>query len=485
MQVDESQIKNIVDNVVIKLGGGSPADKPVAPQPKKPEPPANVSEMPGFDAVGIFPDIDSAIKAVQQGYRDFQDISIAQRKRFIHAIREICRKNLKEMARIAVEETKMGRYEDKLKKNELAIDKTPGVEDVEAHAYTGDYGLSLQEPAPFGVIGAIAPCTNATETLICNGIGMLAGGNVVVFNPHPAAKKSAAYVVNLMNKAIMGEGGPPNLVTTITAPTVESAQYMMKHPGIRLVVVTGGPAVVRVAMNSGKRVVAAGPGNPPAVVDETANIEKAGRDIVLGAGLDNNIVCVIEKEIVAVNKIADALKDALVAGGAVELTPLQTQKLEKVVLEPDKKSPNKKWVGKDIQLILKEIGLEVGPEKRIAFADVPPDHPFATVEMLLPVLGFVRAKDVDDAIGLAYKLEDGCFHTASMHSKNIENLHKMAIKMNTSIFVKNAPCYAGLGMCGEGPASFTIASPTGEGLTTARHFTRMRRCVVAGYFRIT
>ena len=482
MQINESQLNTIIERVVENLG----AKKPPQPAPSKPR--AVESSRPPVDAAlqpGVFSDIDSAIKALQQANRDFQDVSVAQRKKFIEAIRNICRENVNELSRIAVDETKMGRYEDKIQKNLLAIEKTPGVEDVEAHAYSGDYGLSLQEPAPFGLIGAIAPCTNATETLICNGIGMLAGGNVVVFNPHPAAKRSAAFTVGLFNKAIISEGGPPNLITTVSNPTVESAQYMMKHPNIRLVVVTGGPAVVKVAMNSGKRVVAAGPGHPPVVVDETADIEKAGRDIVLGAGLDNNIICVIEKEIIAVEKIADSLKEALVAGGAVELNRFQTQKLEKVVLELDRKSPNKKWVGKDIQLILKELGMEVGPEKRIAFAEVPADHPFATVEMLLPVLGFVRAKDIDDAIGLAYKLEDGCFHTAGIHSRNIENLHKMAAMMNTSIFVKNAPFYAGLGMHGEGPASFTIASPTGEGLTTARHFTRMRRCVVAGYFRIT
>jgi len=483
MQIDPSQLNAIVDRVVANLS--QQAGKKVDKQ----EPPKAVGKPSGDmdfqSTAGVFPDIDSAIKALQRANLDYQDISIDKRKKIIQAIRDICRENLHEMSRFAVEETKMGRYEDKVQKNLLAIEKTPGVEDVEARAYSGDHGLALQEPAPFGLIGAITPCTNATETLICNGIGMLAGGNVAVFNPHPSAKKSAAYVVGLFNKAIISAGGPPNILVTVANPTVDSAQYMMKHPDIRLVVVTGGPAVVKVAMNSGKRVVAAGPGNPPVVVDETADIEKAGRDIVKGGGLDNNIICVIEKEIVAVHKIADSLKEALVAGGAVELNGLQAQRLEKVILEPGGKAPNKKWVGKDIQLILKEIGMEVGPEKRIAFAEVPADHPFATVEMLLPVLGFVRAKNVDEAINIAYKLEDGCFHTAGMHSRNIENLHKMARKMNTSIFVKNAPFYAGLGMGGEGPASFTIASPTGEGLTTARHFTRMRRCVVAGYFRIT
>ena len=494
MQINESQINAIIDRVVANLN--QQTDRPNLHIPPLLATTASASRKKGGEGgfsdtkdsltyPGVFEDIDQAIVAAQQAFLDFRDISIDRRKKIISAIRNICRENIKNLASQAVEETKLGRYEDKLKKNELAIEKTPGVEDVFPQAFSGDYGLSLQEPAPFGVVGSITPCTNPTETIICNGIGMIAGGNSAVFNPHPTAKKTSAYVVSLLNKAIISEGGPPNLLTMITNPTIDSAQYMMKHLGIRLLVVTGGPAVVKQAMSSGKRVVAAGPGNPPVVVDETADIEKAGKDIVAGSSIDNNIVCVIEKEIIAVNKIADELKEALKAGGGVELTRLQVQRLEKIILDPDGKHPKKDWVGKNIQLILKEIGMEVDEGKRLAFAETPPDHPFATVEMLLPVVPLIRAHDVDEAIELAYKLEGGCFHTAGMHSKNIENLHKMAVKMNTSIFVKNAPFYAGLGLGGEGPCSFTIASPTGEGLTTARHFTRMRRCVVAGYFRIT
>ncbi|MBI2091425.1 MAG: aldehyde dehydrogenase EutE [Deltaproteobacteria bacterium] len=485
MQINESQINTIIERVVENLGKSTPHPNPLPRHYYTAGTAQGERENKPSNQPGVFDDIDHAIKSARQAFLDYQDVSVAKRKKIIHAIRELCLEHLEDLARIAVEETKLGRYEDKLQKNRLAIEKTPGVEDVFPQAFSGDYGLSIQEPAPFGVIGSITPCTNPTETIICNGIGMIAGGNAVFFNPHPTAKRTSAYVTSLINKAVISEDGPINLLTTIANPTIESAQYMMKHPGIRLLVVTGGPAVVRQAMNSGKRVIAAGPGHPPVVVDETADIEKAGRDIVKGAGLDNNIVCVIEKIIIAVNKIADELKEALVTGGGVELNGLQAQRLAKIIIDPDGKHPNKNWVGKDIQLILKEIGLEVGPEKRIAFADVLPDHPFATVEMLLPVIGFVRAKDVDEAIEIAYKLEDGCFHTAGMHSKNIDNLHKMARKMNTSIFVKNAPFYAGLGLGGEGPTSFTIASPTGEGLTTARNFTRMRRCVVAGHFRIT
>jgi acyl-CoA reductase-like NAD-dependent aldehyde dehydrogenase len=287
-----------------------------------------------------------------------------------------------------------------------------------------------------------------------------------------------------MNQAIIAEGGPPNLLTTVEKPTIETAQQIMKHPLIGLLVVTGGPAVVATAMRMGKRVVAAGPGNPPVLVDETADPDKAAEDIVKSAATDNNIICVIEKEIIVLKKAADALKKALLRHGAVELSSHQAKRLEKIVVTEDGKGPNKRWVGKDVQLILKQIGMDVDPSKRLAITETGPDHAFARLELLMPVVPLIRVDTFEQGMELAYKLEDGCFHTASIHSNMIDRLHRMAIKMNTSIFVKNGPALAGLGLEGEGPTSFTIASPTGEGVTTARHFTRIRRCVVSGYFRI-
>jgi len=500
MQINEEQLNSIVESVVSKLTKDKPGtvasrqssvaskQSPVASKQApvdRRQATGSVAVPEVAEAVGCFADMEEAIKASTVAFQEFKSISIEKRKKIITAVREFCRGKVNELARIAVDETGYGRYEDKVKKNILAAEKTPGYEDLESFAYTGDNGLTLLERAPFGVIAAITPVTNATETLICNGIGMIAGGNTVVFNPHPGAKKTAIYTVDLMNRAIMSAGGPPNLINTIAEPTIQSGQNLMKHPGIGLLVVTGGPAVVRAAMNSGKRVVGAGPGNPPAVVDETADIEKAARDIVFGASFDNNIICVVEKEVVAVESIAKKLKEAMVASGAVELNNWQAQRVAQVVVDPGGKGPNKKWVGKDVHLILKEAGINVDESKRLAFADVPPEHPFAKLELLLPVIGFVRVKNVDEAIEMAYRLEDGCFHTSVMHSKNIENLHRMAIRTNTSIFVKNAPAFAGMGYGGEGPASFTIASPTGEGVTTAVHFTRARRCTLVGYFRIT
>ncbi|MEE8410195.1 MAG: aldehyde dehydrogenase, partial [Myxococcota bacterium] len=375
-----------------------------------------------------------------------------------------------------------GRVDQKVAKNRLVIDKTPGPEILEPWAQSGDDGLVLEEYAPFGVIGAITPITTPTETIICNSIGLLAAGNSVVFNGHPGAKKCNAYTVRFLNEAVTRAGGPENLICCTAEPTIELAQALMKHPDIRLLVVTGGPGVVEAAMKSGKKVIAAGPGNPPVVVDETADLEAAADGIVKGVGIDNNIVCVAEKEIIAVDAITDRLKNLMVKHGAYELTPDESTRLEEVVVENG--HANKKWVGKDVDIILREIGVTPPTGTIIAFAEVPESHPFVQIELMMPVTGLVRMPNAREAIECAVRCEQGKGHSAAMWSKNIENLHTMARAINCSIFTKNAPTYSGLGLGGEGYTSFTIASPTGEGLTTARDFARMRRCTLKEYFRI-
>lgn len=481
MKVSEEKISSIVDKVVDQIVAG----KSLGQQgPRKFVHTNEVSfrdNYIGGNSLGCFSTIEQAIVASEKAFLEYRSTTVEKRKEIIKAVRAICHENIEKISKDAEEETGLGRYEDKIHKNLLAIDKTPGVEDLDPLVFTGDHGITLYERCAFGVIGSITPCTNPTETIICNGIGMISGGNTVVFNPHPSAKKVSAFTIQIMNKAVMSVGGPPNLFATVIGPTIESAQILMKHPKVRLLVVTGGPAVVKAAMQSGKRVIAAGPGNPPVVVDDTADLERAGRDIVRSASCDNNIICIVEKEIIVTEKSAAGLKQALIKHGAVEVSGHQLRRLEKVILDKDG-HVNRKFIGKDVQVILREIGMNVDKSKRLAIMETRADHPFATTELLMPVVPFIRVKDVDEAIETAYKLEKGCFHTAVIHSKDIDNMHKMAVKMNTSLFVKNGPALAGLAMEGEGPTSFTISSPTGEGLTTARHFTRVRSCVLKGHF---
>lgn len=437
---------------------------------------------PGFSRYGLFSDVDGAVKAAGVAFPEWSALRLDHRKKIIDSLRAHLRTCLNWLSEEAVSETGLGRVADKIKKNLLVIDKTPGPEILEPKVFTGDDGLTLMEYAPFGVLGSITPTTNSTETIINNGIGILSAGNTVVFNPHPSSKNICNKLVAVMNEVIIKNGGPPNTITCVKDPTIDSAKQLMRHPGIRLMVVTGGPGVVKEAMNSGKKVIGAGPGNPPVVVDETADLARAARDIIAGASLDNNIVCIVEKEIIAVDAIASELSKLMQTFGAFKLSAEQTRRLEKVVV--DGKYPNKKFVGQNAGKILSEIGVPAGDELRLIFAEVPEDHPFVQIELLMPVIPLVRAPNVHEAIEVARRAEHGYGHTACMHSRHIDHLHKMAKVINTSIFIKNAPSYAGLGMGGEGYTSFTIASPTGEGLTTAISFSRQRRCVLKDHFRI-
>jgi acyl-CoA reductase-like NAD-dependent aldehyde dehydrogenase len=470
--MDEARIQEIVDRVVAQLG-----ELPATPMEAVRNPPpgyASASSAPSFakrrDADvprgrrGVFPDVDAAVRAAQQAFATNEAAPLESRRRWVEAMRATARQHVGDLARFAVEETGYGRVDDKIKKNLLCVDKTPGPEHLRPLAFSGDDGLTLVERAPYGVIGSITPTTNPTETIINNGIGMVSGGNAVVYNVHPYAARTSAWFIHLLNEAITGAGGPENLLACVERPTIESAQLLMKHPGVRLLVVTGGPAVV----------------------DETADLENAAKNIVLGASIDNNIICTAEKEVVAVASIADALKERLAAHGAVFVDDKQLRELEKVVLHQGEGGlhPNKDWIGKNAGLIARKIGLRGDDDLRLVMAEVDEKHPFVQLEMLMPVVPLVRVADAAEAIACAKRVEHGFGHTAVMYSRDISHLHAMARTINTSIFVKNASNLAGLGYGGEGYTSFTIASPTGEGLTTVANFTRERRCTLKEYFRI-
>jgi acyl-CoA reductase-like NAD-dependent aldehyde dehydrogenase len=443
----------------------------------------------GEKRLGSFRDMDAAVKAAQEAFMALDKLPLAKRDEIIANIRKASLRESESLAFAAHRETGFGRYEDKIIKNRLVANKTPGTEVLQAEVKTGDGGLSLFERAPFGVIGSITPSTNPTATIINNTISMVAAGNSVVFNVHPSAKECSIRCVDIINRSIVEVGGPANLVVTMAEPTQESAQALMVHPGIRLVAVTGGAGVVEAAMKSGKRAICAGPGNPPIVVDETADLDQAGRDIVLGASFDNNVICTDEKETFAVAGIADKLLNVMRSSGAVVLTQSQTKQLENLIFKevrgPRKAAKiNRDFIGKNAGVILQKIGMSVPEDLRLGVIEVGIDHPLVWTEQMMPIMPVVRVRDANEAIDLAVEAEGGRRHTAVMHSMNIRNLSRMAKLINCSIFVKNGPCYAGLGQGGEGSTSFTIASPTGEGMTDARTFSRLRRCVLLDHFRI-
>ena len=445
----------------------------------------------GRALIGIYDDMNAAIAAAADGYKAIRDMTVEKREKLITAIRELTRKEAPIMAQLGVEETGMGRVDHKTLKHILVADKTPGTEDIVSEAKTGDNGLTLIEMAPFGLVGSITPSTNPSETVICNSIGMIAAGNGVVFNPHPNAIATSNYAVDLVNRASKAAGGPEVLVCSMAKPTMESASIMQSHPLIKLLVCTGGPGVVKAVLSSGKKAIGAGAGNPPVIVDDTADILKAAKDIIDGCSFDNNLPCIAEKEVFAFDCIADDLIHYMRQNGAYLLSREQTAALEKIVLVEQtgkdgkvRKVINRKCVGRDAAVLMDKIGVKVDSSIRCLICETDFNHLFVQEELMMPILPIVRVHDISEAIDLAVKAEHGNRHTAHMHSKNVDHLTRFARAVETTIFVKNAPSYAGIGFGGEGHATFTIAGPTGEGITSARSFTRQRRCVMADSFHI-
>ena len=467
MSLSEEELKKIVAEVVRNL----------APQAE-----AVSSGGPVFDTV------DEAVSAAERAQPGFQDLGLEAREKIIAAMREVSRANARRWAEMAVAETGMGRVEDKVLKNLVVANKTPGVEDLRAVAYTGDKGLTLVEYAPYGVVAAITPSTNAVATIISNAIGILAAGNSVVFSPHPAAKGCVADAVCVLNSAIVAAGGPANLITTIAKPTQEVTKQLLCHPKGRMNIVTGGPAIVKVAMMAGKacKTIAAGPGNPPIVVDETAVFPDCASEIITGCGFDNNVLCIAEKEVIVVEAARARFLEAMRSDArAYELTGAQMDQLAKLaILEPGREPKvNRDFIGKNPSVIARSIGLNLSDEIRVLWGEVPNDHPFVVSEQLMPVLPVTTARDIDAAIELAYFVEGESHHTAGMYSTNIKNMTKMGRRMACSIFVKNGCTLHGLGM-GEGYASMSIGTPTGDGITKTSHFARPLQCSVVGDLRI-
>ncbi|MEE9205684.1 MAG: aldehyde dehydrogenase family protein [Acidimicrobiia bacterium] len=478
---DEQEVRDIITRVRSRLGGSADV------VPEHPMVPAEIPDAELGD--GIFATIDEAVAAASRAYQLYAEMGSGIRVSVIASIRASMLEQAERLAAMAHEETGLGRTEDKIRKNILVATRTPGPEDLEPLIETGDAGMMLTEHAPFGLIGAITPTTNPTSTIINNTISILSGGNAVVFNVHPNARKVSAENIRLLNRAAMAAGGPPNLVTGIPEPTIESAQELMHHPGISVLLVTGGPGVVREALKTDKRSVTAGPGNPPTVVDETADIDRAARDIVAGASFDNNLICTDEKTGIAVKSVVDELVRAMGRNGAHVLKEHELKKVERVIF--DSMGPagkpgviNRAWIGKNAAAIAAAAGVDVDGDPRLLVAQVPNDHNLVWTEQMMPVFPVTAVPDVDAAIQLAIESEHGFRHTASIHSNDVSHITRMARSINVSIFIANGPNYAGLGQGGEGFTSFSIASPSGDGMTRPITFTRERRIAVVGALRI-
>jgi aldehyde dehydrogenase len=474
----------IVRQVIAELRQNGSA----SPRPAAPAGPVTGRSFAGHN--GIFASVEEAVAAATEAFHQLERLGVEGRKRAIAHIRRIAIDDAEELGRMEFAETKIGRLEHKIEKLQVLGEKVPGVEFMQSEVFSGDHGLAVIEHAPFGVIAAITPVTHSLPTIACNAVNMIAAGNTVVVNPHPSGRKIAAEGVRRFNAAIQRDLGVDNLVCLVAEPTLESAAELFAHRGVKLICVTGGPAVARAALQSPKRAIVAGPGNPPVVVDETADLDHAARSIIQGAAYDNNLLCIGEKQVFVVDAVFERMLAAMERAGALKLSGGQVDALttRAIVWSGEgahrHQVPCKDLLGKDASLLAQAAGATPRDGLELVFGETAVDNPFVPVEQMMPFLPFVRCRDVDEAIERAHESEHGFRHTAIIHSTNVRTMTRMGRLLDTTLFVKNGPSVAGLGLGGEGYLSFSIATPTGEGVTTPLTFTRQRRCTLVDDLRI-
>ncbi len=452
--------------------------------------PSGQPAKPSGRRFGVFENPNDACAAAQDAFEQLKSKGIAGRRTVVDIVKGMCDSKAQEWGRFEFEETKIGRLDHKIEKLQI-VKLVPGVEWIHPNGMSGDHGITMEEYTPFGVIGAVLPVTHSVPTLSGNVINIVAAGNAVVFNPHPGGARSAALAVRSYNEAIHAALGIENLVCTVEKPTIESFDALTKHPLIKLLCVTGGPAVVNAAMKSGKRAVCAGPGNPPVFIDGTGDLRKAAANVIQGGGYDNNLLCIGEKQVFVLEQFADRFMEALAAAGAYKLNDAQLVRLTAAAFTTSKDAGgcshavlNRALVGKDASVLGQHAGANVPAGTPILFAETNVDDAFVMEEQMMPMIPVVRVKSVEQGIDYSVRSEHGYKHSAIIHSLNVDHMTQMARAVDTTLFVKNGPSVAGLGLGGEGYLSYSIATTTGEGITTPSTFTRTRRCVMVDNLRI-
>ena len=477
MNINDAELKELVQSIVTSVLSQT-AGTASSPAPA----PAQKGDW------GVFTDMNDAVEAAHEAFLLYKERSKQCRKKITDAVRQMGLDHAEELARMTVEETGMGRVDHKTSKFINASKNSPGVEYLQPHAWTGKNGLALDEYAPFGVIGNITPSTHPGPTMINNIIIQLAGGNTIAFNPHPSAKKINARVIQLANKYMVEASAPPNLVTCVAEPTLDTAKVLFGHKKVELLSVTGGPFMVDLAMTFPKKVIAAGPGNPPVLVDETADLGLAAREITLSAAYDNNILCIAEKEIFVVESVFDKFMAEMEKAGNFRLSPDQMKQLGGKALELSGKHwlIGRDYVGRSAQVLARAIGIDVPATVPLLFGQTERTDPWVVAEQMTCCIPVITVRDFDDGVEASLKAEHGFKHTASIFSQDITRVTRFTRVLDCDVHAINGGTLRGDGGdLGEGYFSHTIATPTGEGICTPLNFVRKRRIMTHGAFRFS
>ena len=474
MPISDTELEALVRRVVGELH----QDRPAPSAGSSGASAAGRDPLAATGRYGLFATVGEAVEAARAAQRVLAKGGVALRDTAIAAIRRVGHEQAEALAKAAHEETGLGRVRDKVAKNHLAAERSVGTEDfTEPRAFAGQFGLTIEDWLPWGVVASVTPTNSPSAFMVNHGITMLAGGNAVVFNAHPMCKWTSMRTVELMNEAVVAARGPDNLMTGVVSPTLDTARELVTHDGVDMLCITGGAELVRDAFGTGKRVIAAGPGMPVSVVDDTADPRWAAEEIFKGAVFDNTILCIGEKAVVAADRVHGDLLAAFGELPAQVLTDDEVDRVYRTVIDASGGRPRtrREFVGRDAEVLMEAAGLRARKPVGLLVAPVERDHPLFWMEQFCPLLPVVRTKDSDAAIDLGIEAEGGNRHTAMIYSNFPPNVERFAREASTVVTVVNGCSLRGLGAEGEGYPGFAIGTVTGEGITSPRHFAQVRR----------
>ncbi|MDP4170381.1 MAG: bifunctional acetaldehyde-CoA/alcohol dehydrogenase [Bacillota bacterium] len=354
------------------------------------------------------------------------------------------------LAKMAVEETKRGVYEDKIIKNMFATEyvyhnikynKTVGIINENEHE-----GM-IEIAEPVGVIAGVTPVTNPTSTTMFKALISIKTRNPIIFAFHPSAQKSSSEAARVLRDAAIKAGAPENCIQWIEKPSLEATQALMNHPKISLILATGGSGMVKSAYSSGKPALGVGPGNVPCYIEKTANIRQATNDLILSKTFDNGMICASEQAVIIDKEIYAEVKKELVANGCYFLTDEERLKVEKLVINEHSCAVNADIVGMPAYKIAEMAGVTVPESTKIIIAElkgVGPQFPLSR-EKLSPVLACYKVNSVDEGLKRAEEMLEfgGLGHSAVIHTNDQEVIRAFGLRMKAGRIIVNAPSSQG------------------------------------------
>lgn len=355
-----------------------------------------------------------------------------------------------ELAKMAVEETKRGVYEDKMIKNIFATEyiynsikknKTVGVINEDP------YEEIVQIAEPVGVIAGVTPVTNPTSTTLFKSLISIKTKNPIIFAFHPSAQKCSSEAARVVRDAAIRAGAPKNCIQWIETPSLDATQALMHHPGVSLILATGGSGMVKSAYSSGKPAIGVGPGNVPAYIEKTADINQAVNDLILSKTFDHGMICASEQAVIVDTAIYETVKQELIANKCYFLNSEEKKKVEKLVIDERRCAVNPQIVGKPAAFIAELAGVTVPEDTKIIIAElstVGPESPLSR-EKLSPVLACFKAETTEEGLQRCEEMLEfgGIGHSAVIHSNDQKVIDAFAMKMKAGRLIVNAPSSLG------------------------------------------